>query len=627
MADVISYPFDYTGQAATNRITGEQIIITAPGDRRYHFTMVKFAPMFEEGLVLKIREIDGTITPLVKGIDYYLSHQFKDASLSTMHELWGSITFLRRDIVGVLIADYNTLGGPWTIDSQKIIEILANQTRNPRSTTWEQVVERPIDFPPIDHPWDLDDMVGMKEILEVIEKFYQAYLVHIGGGGGGSGDAALIAHMNDRTNSHKVNANQTGAYTYAQIDLMFQQYLKTNGVAADSSKLGGKTLAAIMLDVVAVKVSNAVRADTAGAADTATKATDSDRVGGKTVQDIISQISADVGGNATKFNGKTYGEAKADILSGKAADADKLSGKTLVQIMQDIANASGDAKTLEGRTYQELLLAMSGIKTSSSGRADTADSLSGKTLANIMEDVIVTVVNNAKNASKVYNLTFPELGNSLARSPDLLNGFSFAATDVIVKDVPIGHPNDGGNLDPTYTYALLGSFIIPGEDAIPTHWDNTVEVHSSSFDLSVFWKNSTDRIRVDLAYKGNAQLGQSTFKYYGEEVLSDDVVLGIRRLPSGIFTTGGVEAMSNEIWMKFKISKDLRRYGAFQGVRGGFKFTDPVNMNFWDHTSVGVGGVIWQTQSFGGGASLAEVQAAFDDLAEVIDDLIAAPAA
>lgn len=147
MADpVVSYPFDPTGQAQSNRITGEQIIVLAPGDRLFHYTMVRFAPMFEQGLNVRLRDLNNNIIQLFPGVDYYLSHHFMDASLATMHEIYGSISFLRRDIVGTLIVDYNTLGGIWTLDAAQITEILANRVYNPRIRTWEQVTNRPVDF-------------------------------------------------------------------------------------------------------------------------------------------------------------------------------------------------------------------------------------------------------------------------------------------------------------------------------------------------------------------------------------------------------------------------------------------------------------------------------------------------
>lgn len=627
MADVVSYPFDPTGQAPSNRITGEQIIITAPGDRRYHFTMVKFAPMFEEGLVLKIRSTDGSVTELQKGVDYYLSNQFKDASNATMHPIWGSITFLRRNIVGVLIADYNTLGDIWTIDSQKIIEILANQTRNPRTTTWEQVVERPVDFPVIDHPWNLADMVGMKEIYEVLENFYQAYLVNIGGGGGGGGEggAALIAHMNDRTNSHRVTANQTGAYTYSQIDLMFQKYLLTTGTANDSTRLGGKTLAAIMLDVIATKVNNAIRADTAGIADRAAIATNSDRLGGSTKQELISQITSDVGGNATKFDGKTYPEAKADILTGKAADAFKLEGKTLQEITNQIIQATGDASTLQGKTYNQIMVDVVGIKVNNAASADNAGSIGGKSLQALMEDFIVLKVNNAVNADKVYGFDFDQLITAILDSKTYFDKLTYSTMQVNPLDVPINHANDGGNLDPNYLYSIIGEFIIPGTE-VPPFWDESSKMVSSTFDVFMYWKGTTHRLRVE-AIVGDHPSGNSILKYYCDSDIAGYVELGMRKLISPYQSAGGVQAYFNQVWMKFNKNIELRHYSINQLNRNSFVLRNPYQYGFWDHTSIGVEAVIWQPPTPVGVGDLTEVQDAFDELADDIMLLIQTPAA
>lgn len=560
---VVSYPVDYTGQAVSNRITGEQIIITAPGDRLFHFTMPQFAPFYEDGLVLKIRDLNNNVIPLVKGVDYYLSHKFMDASLATMHPIWGSISFLRRDIVGTLLADYNTLGGPWTIDAATITEILMNTIQNPRITTWEQVVERPIDFPVIDHPWDLDDMVGQKEILQVLQDFYEAYLLSLDPEGGGGGSSIILDHINNRNNPHQVTASQAGAYSIIQIDTMLGAYLKTSDAASDSDQLNGKTLQQIMTDVAASTVAN-----------------------------------------SNQFGGKNYADAKTDILTGKAADSDMLSGQTLQQIITSLQQSTGDAMTLNGKSYADIVNTIKITKVDNATHADTADnstSVGGKTLAQIQADLAGTVPDNAHNAEKVYNLTLTQLATAIVQDPGYADGIDFLTSVLDVQHATIQHPNNGGTQDPAYTYLYLGSFPIPLTGPNLEFYDPSVQLYPTSMDLMFYYDQHTAHIRAEFLVRASDHaLAMSLYSDSGD--LAGAVTIGARSVPSTIHSEDGTKTgQINEIYIKFKTADLLRKVGVFQFIKNDFVVDESEELNVYDQTNVNLNDVVqWRMPTMSG---------------------------
>lgn len=408
MADpTVSYPFDPTGQAVSNRIPNEQVIILPPGDRLFHFTMLKFGPFFEEGLDLKLRDLNNNVIELTKGVDYYLSHKFMGASLSTMHPVYGSITFLRRDIVGTLIANYNTLGGIWTIDSSKILEILSNTTLNPRITTWEQVVDRPIDFPVIDHEWDLADMVGMKEILAVLTNFYNAYLLSIDPtGGSGSGTSLLSQHINNHSNPHQVTAAQIGTYTGSQIDAKLLQYQLKSQPALDSQKLGGHSYDEIVSGLIGTKVANATHADAATTADTATNATNTTSLGGKTLQALMT-----------------------DVVNTKVANASHADNAT----HSDVADLASNALKLGGHSYDDIVALIvppgtitHAVTADSATRADSAtsaDQFGGMGSDQFIQFLLSqTVANSTKFFGKTYSEAKADILSGTAANATLFGG-------------------------------------------------------------------------------------------------------------------------------------------------------------------------------------------------------------
>jgi len=163
------YSFDHTGSAPANKIIGEQHVITSINNPTYHFIVPKFSPFFANGLVLTFKDINNVSRPLVEGIDFILGYQFIGASRSCAKPIYGAVSFLNLTLTGIVTATYQTIGGDWTIDSAKIDEILSDEIRNPRTITWEQVVNLPSLFPVIDHQWNLIDLVGMSDVVDKLD--------------------------------------------------------------------------------------------------------------------------------------------------------------------------------------------------------------------------------------------------------------------------------------------------------------------------------------------------------------------------------------------------------------------------------------------------------------------------
>lgn len=196
-----AYPFDPTGESNENLIVKESHIISPPDYTDFYFVVPAVGPFFEHNLVVQ-HWPSGRI--LVNGVDFVLSYKFLGASRATAKPVYGALSIYDREISGVLEVTYQTLGGPWTINEAKAAELLSNAMNNPRTTTWEQVVELPQSFPVIDHEWDLVDMVGASELKDSIDRITDTLLDQVGGGGSGENHAA------NRDNPHQVTKAQVG---------------------------------------------------------------------------------------------------------------------------------------------------------------------------------------------------------------------------------------------------------------------------------------------------------------------------------------------------------------------------------------------------------------------------------
>lgn len=216
------YPFDPTGTASSNLVTGEQKAVTAANGQDYHFVVPTFGPFFSDSLQVSFKALDNSVRTLQEGVDYYPTHWFISASRACAKPVYGSISLLDLQLAGTLTIAYQTLGGAWTVDQTTIAQILADTLHNPRITSWDEVTDYPIAFPPIDHQWDLADMVGLSDLLPKIDEIQQAILT--------KNTTDLAAHL-AADNPHHVTPHGIGTYTSQEID----SKLSTAGAGLSSS--------------------------------------------------------------------------------------------------------------------------------------------------------------------------------------------------------------------------------------------------------------------------------------------------------------------------------------------------------------------------------------------------------
>lgn len=233
MALPTPYPFDPTGVALSNKISGEQHVLTPMNFQDYHFIVPKFGPFFATGLVISHKSLSNVVTPLTEGIDYYLSHWFIGASRACGKPIYGSISFLDLQLSGTVTLSYQSLGGEWTLDEQAIAVILSDRLRNPRTTSWDMVSGAPTVFPPVDHAWNLVDLVGLKEVQAKLAGIEEAILAN--------SDPTTIAGHLQATNPHNITAAMLGVYNKQEVDNLVAANSETGAVAAHSQAIDPHT--------------------------------------------------------------------------------------------------------------------------------------------------------------------------------------------------------------------------------------------------------------------------------------------------------------------------------------------------------------------------------------------------
>lgn len=232
--ETFAYPFDPTGTLASNKIVGERQAISAPQHTRFYVIIPEAGPFFRTGHKL-IHHPSGRT--LVEGVDYALTHRFHDASLACGKPIYGSYTLNDHSMGGVIELEYQSLGGPWTLSDAKIIEILENNLTNPRTTTWEMIADPPHEFPVVDHPWELTDLVGASAVVEKLNAIEDA----IRDSAAGANDL----HVNDYNNPHQTTKAQVGLGNVANLPLA-SSLEATTGTAHDRYMTPLRTREAIL---------------------------------------------------------------------------------------------------------------------------------------------------------------------------------------------------------------------------------------------------------------------------------------------------------------------------------------------------------------------------------------------
>ncbi len=205
--------FDPTGNKAENKVTNELHTLTAETDRNFHVIVPLFAPFFYEGFKLYLKEAGASTTynELEEGTDYIFAYSFLGATRGTAKPVYGAISLINNQLSGIFKLEYQALGGNWSLNQNTLNTILSNQIQNPRSTSWEQIVQLPTVFPVIDHEWNLKDLIGASDLVEAIEKVSTS-LTTTGGGGGNSNEALLLinTHIEETNNPHSTTKAQVG---------------------------------------------------------------------------------------------------------------------------------------------------------------------------------------------------------------------------------------------------------------------------------------------------------------------------------------------------------------------------------------------------------------------------------
>jgi len=157
----VSYPFDPTGSATTNLITGEQHPVQEFNYEDFYLIVPLQAPFFTTNLLVQYTDPTTPLRQLQEGVDYNLVLPYWGATRSIGLPVYGGILILNNKLTGTISLNYQTIGGIWCGNQQYVLQNLAEQMYNPRAVLWDVLTNVQQIFPPINHSLSIDNTYGL----------------------------------------------------------------------------------------------------------------------------------------------------------------------------------------------------------------------------------------------------------------------------------------------------------------------------------------------------------------------------------------------------------------------------------------------------------------------------------
>lgn len=196
-----AWNFDPHATDSANFIKGERQTLTASNGPNFRVLIPRGAPFYAKDLKVTFVPLN---RELRENIDYQLAYQFELLTRKTFRPVFAGIVILDSTLSGTFEIDYRTVGGEFTLDQATLATLLSNAITDPRSTSWEALTEVPWYMTPIEHRFDVADMVGMSDVVDGIDRLTAAVSER------GNANALLIEHIGNDLNPHNVTKEQIG---------------------------------------------------------------------------------------------------------------------------------------------------------------------------------------------------------------------------------------------------------------------------------------------------------------------------------------------------------------------------------------------------------------------------------
>lgn len=168
---IIKYPLDLNGTLVSNRTEGETI--TLPRSKNRAFAPRNgpfFAASFELFQV-------GSAVPLVLDKDYVILYLYQDATQAAGQPICAVVHLINPALSGDFTYNYQVIGGGFSSNVDAIKQAIDALELDGRAVAWDDVLDKPVQFPPAPHLHHVNDLYGMEGVIEQLQLLIQAIAV------------------------------------------------------------------------------------------------------------------------------------------------------------------------------------------------------------------------------------------------------------------------------------------------------------------------------------------------------------------------------------------------------------------------------------------------------------------
>lgn len=157
---------DITGANVNNRIVNEPHTLSGS---TYRAVSPKLGPFFSETLQVR----DG-VTLLQRGVHYQVVELHQEATLTYGQEISSVILIIAASVSSNVTVTYQALGGHYAYSNDSIARVYEAVIADSRPIGWENIFNKPTEYPPTIHRHLLDDVYGFEPVVDGLERIKRA---------------------------------------------------------------------------------------------------------------------------------------------------------------------------------------------------------------------------------------------------------------------------------------------------------------------------------------------------------------------------------------------------------------------------------------------------------------------
>lgn len=160
---------DITGQNINNRIIDEPHVLGSTINRS---AAPNLGPFFGESVIVR----DGALV-LTRGTHYQIVELHQEASLLYGKEISSVVLITASSVSSNITITYQALGGHYAYCDDVIANVYNSVINDVRPIAWENIFNKPTEYPPTIHRHLLDDVFGFEPVVDVLERIKRAITI------------------------------------------------------------------------------------------------------------------------------------------------------------------------------------------------------------------------------------------------------------------------------------------------------------------------------------------------------------------------------------------------------------------------------------------------------------------